>query len=422
MLVVIITVFPEGIAAEEIIRAGDLLTLEKTIETALKYHPFINRDRFIVRQREAIVGQTQSGFYPKVDVSGGYIRTYIERDAADLHYAVNPNKEHSASATLNQLLFDFGKLPADVKSKKFDLESSKRDLESTVNAVTNNAKLSYYSVLKAQRTKDVNLDVVDQFRKHLDVAKIFFEAGKKPKYDVTKAELDLSNAKLELITAENDLKVAWVRLNSAMGIDSPSEYSLVDTFGKEDFVVTLETAVETAYKGRPDLKSLQALKDSAHMAVKRAQRDYFPTFTGKAGYAWIGSETPVNRTWYAGVSMTLNIFEGFMTRNKIEEATARMKSVEAQIASKRLEILLDVKQAYLNLKKAKEKIDNTEIQIRQATENLELANLRYTSGLADPLEVTDAMASYSKAKLANIGALYDYRIELANIEKAMGKQ
>jgi outer membrane protein TolC len=58
----------------------------------------------------------------------------------------------------------------------------------------------------------------------------------------------------------------------------------------------------------------------------------------------------------------------------------------------------------------------------QATETLELANLRYTSGLADPLEVTDATVSYSNARLSNISALYDYKVSQANLEKAMGNK
>jgi outer membrane protein TolC len=120
--------------------------------------------------------------------------------------------------------------------------------------------------------------------------------------------------------------------------------------------------------------------------------------------------------------MNMNIFEGMLTRNKIEESIARTRSVEAQIEAKRLDILLDVKQSYLNLLKAKETISNTEVQIRQATENLELANLRYSAGLADPLEVTDATVGYSKAKLANISALYDYKTAQANIERAMGNR
>ena len=76
----------------------------------------------------------------------------------------------------------------------------------------------------------------------------------------------------------------------------------------------------------------------------------------------------------------------------------------------------------LNLMKAKETVSATELQIGQASENLELANLRYQAGLADFLEVTDASVSDSKAKPSNVSALYDCKTARANTEKAMGNR
>jgi outer membrane protein TolC len=409
-------------ADEPVIKAGESLNLERCIEIALKMHPSILRDRYTVREKEAILGQAKAPYYPKLDTSAGLTRNFVEKDTQDRYFSLNMYNENLANATLDQLIYDFGKTPTDVKAKKFSVESSRFDLDDTTTAVTNNVKSAYYGVLKAKRTRDVNLETVEQYGQHLSQAKVLFEAGKKPKYDVTKAELDLSNAQLDLITAENDLKVAWVKLSNAMGIDAEVEYKIEDTLFFEDYGITLEDALNRAYQNRPDLKSLIAQKESAAKSAEHAKKNYFPTIKGKAGYNFIGSEYPLGQGWNAGVTMSLNIFEGNLTRNKVEESMAKAKSIEARIDSKKLDILLEVKQAYLNLLKAKEKNRNTEIQIRQATENLELANLRYNAGLAEPIEITDATVSYSKAKLSNISTLYDYRIEQANIEKAMGNK
>jgi outer membrane protein len=207
-----------------------------------------------------------------------------------------------------------------------------------------------------------------------------------------------------------------------MGIDDTSSYNIEDTLSFLEYAITLEDALDRAYQNRPDFKSLMAQKNSASTAVERAKKDYLPSINGKAAYNFVGSEYPLGQGWNAGVVMTMNLFEGNMTKNKVEESIAKARAIEANIASKRLDILLDVKQAYLNLIKAKDAIANTEVQVRQATENLELANLRYNAGIADPLEVTDATVSYSQAKLSNIGALYDFKIAQANIEKAMGNK
>jgi outer membrane protein TolC len=58
--------------------------------------------------------------------------------------------------------------------------------------------------------------------------------------------------------------------------------------------------------------------------------------------------------------------------------------------------------------------------VRQATENHELADGRYSAGVGSPIEVTDALISLANAKTAYIAALYDYKVAQASMEKAMG--
>jgi outer membrane protein TolC len=425
--IILIIIIPFSVYAEEpLIKNGEQLSMERCIEIALKVQPTLMRDRYMIMQKEALLGQAKSSYYPKVDVSAGVTRNFIEKQTNDPvfmgAYPYNAYNQNNGTASLNQMIYDFGRTPSDVKTKKFDLESSKFDLDSTITTVSNNVRSAYYEVLRTKRSRDVNLEAVNQNKQHLEQAKTLFTAGKKPKYDVTKAELDLSNAGLKLIGAENDLKIAQVKLNNAMGIVETAGYSIDDTLSFLEYTITLEDALEKAYRNRPDFKSLMAQKNAASMAVKRATKDYLPSINGKAGYNFTGSEYPLGQGWNAGVVMTLNLFEGNLTRNKVEESIAKARAIEANIESKRLDILLDVKQAYLNLLKAKDAIANTEIQVKQATENLELATLRYSAGIAEPLEVTDATVSYSQAKLSNISSLYDYKIAQANIEKAMGNK
>jgi outer membrane protein TolC len=415
-------IFSFAMAGELAIKTGESLALERCIEIALAQHPSIMSSRYTVRAKESLLGQAKAPYYPKVDTQASFNRYFVEKDTFDPYFPVGLHNENIGSATLSQTIYDFGKTPTDVKTKEFDVESSRFDLEDVTTTIVNNLKTSYYGVLKAKRSRDVNLEIVEQYRQHLGQAKVLFEAGKKPKYDVTKAELDLSNARLDLITAENDLKVAWVRLYNAMGVTITDQFTINDNLSFEAYAITLESALDRAYQQRPDLRSLTAQKSSAEASIDRAKRDFFPTISGNARYNFQGSQYPLGQIWNAGVSMNMNIFEGMLTRNKIEESIARTRSVEAQIEAKRLDILLDVKQSYLNLLKAKETISNTEVQIKQATENLDLANLRYSAGLADPLEVTDATVGYSKAKLANISALYDYKTAQASIERAMGNR
>ncbi|MCX5812243.1 MAG: TolC family protein [Proteobacteria bacterium] len=424
--IILVFIIPFSVYADEpLIKNGEQLSMKRCIEIALKIQPTLMRDRYVVMQKEAQLGQARASYFPKVDTSANFTRNYPVSDTKDPLFSglyLSQYNKNLGSATLNQTIYDFGRTPANVFIKKLNLESSRFDLDTTAITVSNNVKSSYYGVLKTKKSRDVNIETVARLKQHFDQAVMFFEAGKKPKYDVTKAEVDLSNAKLNLIGAENDLKIAWIMLNNAMGIDLAYEYQIEDSLFFEKYELDVEDIISKAYKNRPDMKSLIAQKDSAEKAVELAKREYYPQLSGVAAYNAIGSQYPLGQGFQAGITMSMNIFDGFLTTNKVAEAIANKKTIDAKIDSLKLQILLDVKQAYLNLLKAKDSIANTEVQVRQATENLELANLRYGAGIADPLEVTDASVSYSQAKLSNISALYDYKIAQANIEKAMGNK
>ena len=104
----------------------------------------------------------------------------------------------------------------------------------------------------------------------------------------------------------------------------------------------------------------------------------------------------------------------------MEEAKANLNIIRANEETLKQGVLLDIQQAYLNLQQAEEKINTAELNVKQAEENLEIANGRYTAGVGNPIEVTDAEVSLINAKTSYNQALYDHKVALASLEKAMG--
>jgi outer membrane protein TolC len=114
------------------------------------------------------------------------------------------------------------------------------------------------------------------------------------------------------------------------------------------------------------------------------------------------------------------LFSGFLTRHQVAEARSNLYALRADEESVQQQILLDVRQAYLNLQAAEASISTAELGLRSAQENMDLANGRYEAGVGSPVEVTDAFAAFANAQVAYTGALYDYKIAQATIEQAMG--
>ncbi|MDO8786389.1 MAG: TolC family protein, partial [Syntrophales bacterium] len=328
--------------------------------------------------------------------------------------------DYSTGVNLSQNIYDFGKTQTQVKVQNLNLDSSRSDLENVYEQVVFNIKQAYYGVLQAKRNRDVSSETVKQFQQHLEQAKGFYDVGTKPKFDVIKAEADLSNAKLNLIRSENALRLAAVILNNAMGIPTAPEYILEDNLSFRKYEITFEDAIAEAYKNRPDLKSLGAKREAAEESVALAKTGYYPVLTGNAAYNWAGEEFPLERGWNVGAVFSVPLFSGLSTKYQVEEAKANLNVLKANEESLRQNIFSDVQQAYLNLKEADERIPAAEWNVKQAQENFEVANGRYAAGVGNPIEVNDADIGLINARTAYIQALYDHKVALASLEKAMG--
>jgi outer membrane protein len=309
-----------------------------------------------------------------------------------------------------------------VKIQEFNRDSYLSDLDNVLIQLVFGVKQAYYGLLQARRNREVAREVVGQFQHHLEQAKAFFEVGTKPKFDVTKADVDLSNAKLNLLKAENAFRLGLVALNNAMGLPEAPEYEIVDQFPFQREKIDLEEATRSAYDRRPDLKTITTKKKSLEQSIELARKGYYPSVSGNAGYGWGGSDFPLDRGWSFGAQVDVPLFSGFSTKYQVEEARANLDILAANEALLRQTIYQDVKQAWLNIDEAADRIVTAELSVRQANENLDLANGRYASGVGSPIEVTDALVAVSNAKTAHISALYDYRLALASLEKAVGEK
>ncbi len=411
---------PASVGAEILIRKGEPLDLQRCIAIAMERHPSIQAAAGTLTAGESRIGQARSGFYPQLNGSAGYSRT--DPTNASVLSAGTAYNSYSSSISLSQNLYDFGKTSTQVKIQEFNRDSYRSDLDNVLVQLTFGVKQAYYGLLQARRNREVAREVVGQFQQHLEQAKAFFEVGTKPKFDVTKADVDLSNAKLNLLKAENAYRLGLVALNNAMGMPEAPEYEVVDQLPFQREKIDLEEATRRAYDRRQDLKAIAAKRQSLEQSIELAKKDYYPSVSGNAGYGWGGSDFPLDRGWSFGAQLNVPLFSGFSTKYQVEEARANLDVLAANEALLRQTIYQDVKQAWLNIEEAADRIVTAELSVRQANENLDLANGRYASGVGSPIEVTDALVAVSNAKTAYISALYDHKLAQASLEKAVGEK
>jgi len=419
VFILLLTVFiiPSKAGADEIIKKGQILSLEQCTEIALKKHPDIIAAVNTAGVNQSRIGQAKANYYPQIGVSSGYSRyspaSGITKQSFD---------EYTGSVTLKQNIYDFGKTTKQVDIQRLNLNSSRSELKNTSEQIIFNVRQAYYGVLKARRNRDVAEETVRQFRQHLEQAKGFYAVGTRPKYDVTKAEVDVGNSKLKLLIAENALRTAKADLNNAMGIPEAPEYTIEDNLVFRKYDINFKEALQRAYRQRPDLQSIIYRKKASEESVGLAKKDYYPVLSGNADYSWSGEKFPLEHGWSAGVTLSFPVFSGFSTKYQVEESRRNLRVLEANEESLKQGIFLEVQKSYLNLKEAEERIPVAELTVKRAKENLDIANGRYKAGVGNPIEVTDAEVALTNAKTSYIEALYDYRVAEASLIKAMGER
>lgn len=407
------------VSAPQTISDGEILNIARVVAITRQNQPAILAARGNVNASRSRVGQAKAPFYPQVDGNGSYDRL----SPGGSMYGVTDNSSYNLLAVglnASQMLYDFGKTTTQVEIQKTGLEAARSDLNAADDQAVFNAKLAYYNMLKIARDKEVALETVKQFEQHLTQAKGFFDAGVKPKYDVTKAEVDLSNAKLVQIQVENSLRLARVVLNNAMGLPNAPDYKLEDTLTSVKFTLPYEQALGMAMDHRPDLKALSLKKQAAQQSVDLARKGDDPYLSGNASTAYRGDGYTNGQGWSAGVAINIPLFNGHLTRHQIDEAKAKADILDANVTTLQQTIHKEVEQSYLNLREADERIATTKLTIQQAEENYKIASGRYSAGVGSPVEVTDADILLVQAKAGHNQALYDYRIAQTSIEQAIG--
>jgi outer membrane protein TolC len=408
-------------------------TLSECIAIALERHPALKAASASIEAAHQRVWAAASPYLPQVDAFY-LLRRQQTSIAAQTQTggAVGPtpgaaieqlqiNNFFSTGVSFSQVLFDFGQTLAAIRSAQASQRSAENDRTTTRDTVILNVQQSYYNVLATSRLLGVADETVRQTSKQLEQAQGRHDVGMAPKFDVTTAEVTLANAKLNQLSARNNLAVARETLRNAMGLNGPLDFDVVDTLAERRVEIGEPAALAMAYEHRPDLRSLIEQENAQQELMTSLQRQYFPNVTSNGQYNWQGNDYPLQDTWMIGASVNLSILNGGLVRAQIAEAKANLEVLEFNEEALRQDIALQVRQASLNVQQAAESIGVAQKGAQQARESLELAEGRYTTGVGNIIELTNAQVALTSAEANYVQALYGYQNSVAALENAIGR-
>ena len=397
------------------------MTLERCIELALGNNPQINAAFHDILASDTRIKQVWSNYFPQLSWQTGYTRIRQLQLSDALGRNLTFNYYILGQITFQQMLYDFGVTQNQATIKRLDYEAYKTTLGATINDVIYQTKDAYYNLLLAFVSKKVAQDTVDKFEMFYNQAKAFYEIGMNPKVDVTIAEVNLSNAKLQLIQADNAVNLAIARLNNIMGVPFIDQYNVQERLQYQPVDITFNKAVDIAREARPELKLAELKVESANQTLKLVKKSYFPTISVEGQYQLGGRSWTNNYGYNFGGYLNFPTVNGMLIKNEIQEARYLYDKELANARNTQNQIYLEIQNAFLTLEEKKNQMPVALLGVKQSKENYELSYGRYRVGEANPTELKDAQINYQQAQLSYYTAMYQYNSAKAALEKAVGK-
>lgn len=460
LLTLAITSMPVFAIDDIKVEKGSVLTLEDCIKIALNNNPAIKNARYNYGISKSNVGVARSEFFPTIGVGTGY--NY--NDTNSKRYNTNTNA-YSVEATLNQLLWNFGRTNAHIKMQKFYLIADEYLFDNTVRETTFMVKQRYYDVLASRATVLINKAYVDINERNYQRTKAYYDEGIKSKIDLVNAEVTLSDSKISLIKSENSYKNSLVNLNNAMYISHAPNYSIAGTEGfnikdniapvdlahitkpsgkdsnhlpvsvndaklitsveklevltdykVSEFPYTFEECMKMAYENRADLKAYNSTLDAVKENLVYVKRNYYPSVSATAGYGFRDTNNTNSFNVGVNLSSSVNIMN---QKYKVDAAKFQVDIAQNSLNQLNQDIYFQVQNAYINMIELEKQIPLLAVKVRQTLENYELAEGRYYVGLGDYIQLQDAKVNYNNAQCSYIETIYKYNVARADLESVI---
>ena len=406
-------------AAEAGLGTNTVLTVDGAIGIALTYYPSVVQARQNLAVATQQVRQARAAWKPSVNANAGYNRSTSNADAGS--ETSDSGSSYSAGLSVDQLLYDFGKTPASIRQACARQLAAQENLRAARSDVAFSVRTAFYDLARAQELLQVAVESERQYVVHLDQVRVLAEVGRRIRYDITKAEVDLGNARLDLINASNTVMTARAALNRSLGLAEEPGYR-IDVSPIPQVPAVFEEGMRIARARHPQLQALKAQERAASAAVDAAIADLYPALNLSGDFGWSGAAFPLVWNWALAARTGLALFTGGRKTSAIEIAVSDLRSARTSVADREQQICLDMSKAFAQMDSAARRMALTDLIVRQAQESLNLVNERYAQGQASSVEVTDGQVALTRARADQVNARFDYQTAAALIRHTIGEE
>jgi outer membrane protein len=404
------------------------LSLQDARAMALKNHPQVLASQATYLRDDQITREVKSAYYPAVNgaITGAQANVNSRLGAGILN---DPRlfNHFGSGLTLSQLITDLGRTPNLVSNAKLQAQAGREDYRTTQYDVILGVDQSYYEVLLAQQLVKVAQQTVTTRQAVVDQISELTRNQLRSQVDLSFVLVNLADAKLMLLRAQDRLQAAYATLGQALGTQQAIQYQLSDQPMPAQPPEDAEPLINQAFQNRPEATSLR-LQVEADQKFVYAERDLkrpsvgLIAVGGALPYINPGNANPDIPTGYeaAAVNVNIPVFNGHLFGARRQAAEYQLQATQQRVRDLRDRIARDVRASWGRARTAFEAIAATQQLLTQANLALDLAEGRYNLGLASIVELTQAQLGQTSAQVENLNAKYEYQEAYASFQYTLG--
>jgi outer membrane protein len=390
---------------------------------AAKNHPQVSAAFLTALAANQVTIETRSAFFPTVFGSlTGAGAAKDSRITAGLLNNPSIFNRFAGGFAINQLVTDFGRTSNLAENARLRAQAEEQTAQATRAQILLQADRAYFAVLRAQAVLTVAQQTVSARQLVADQVTALAQSKLKSDLDVSFARVNLSEARLLLIDAQNEIRAAFAQLTAALGFQDEQTYELAEEPMPGAPPASLADLVAQGLRDRPELASSRLSRDAAQKFAA-AERDLAkPTISavGVAGGSPAHDSFITDHYSAAGVNVNIPIFNGHLFTARRAEADLRAQAQEQQVRDLENAIARDIRVAWLNANTAYQRLSVTDELLQQATLAQDLAQARYDLGLGSIVELSQAQLNKTSAQIASAEAKYDYQIQRSVLSYQIG--
>jgi len=386
------------------------LTRQQAEQIAAANNPEIKVAQLLANVQAQVVRETRANQLPNLNGNLTGVEANEASRISTGSLTASRLLEHAGlGVQVSQLITDFGRTKNLIETEKLREKARLADADATREDIILATDQVFYEAIEAQATLQVANETVKERQTLVDQVSALTSAQLKSDLDLSFAQVNLSQAKLLVLDAQNNLDSAKAALTAVLGFDGRTDYQLIEDTGDLPVLTTdAETAVNTALQSRPDLQSLRFSEEAAQK-FRNAQRDQLlPTINalGVVGYTPLGSSQYFISDWYGavGVNIGIPIFNGFRYQAQAAEAALEARAASERTRDLQNQVVRDVRTAWLTANAALQKVTVSAELVKQANVALTLAQTRYQLGLSSIVELSQAQLQQTQAAIGNANA------------------